>query len=72
MQPVFPQFKEANPDGDGQGILEMEKSDPIPTVPPKAEFGGGTKFDVPKPSNRDASKVKPRTPAKKSSTKKSK
>jgi len=32
MQPLLPNIKAAEPDGDGQGILEMEKSDPIPTV----------------------------------------
>jgi hypothetical protein len=32
MQPMLPHIKAAEPDGDGQGILEMEKSDPQPTV----------------------------------------
>jgi hypothetical protein len=32
MQPVFPQIKAASPNGDGQGILNMEKQEEEPTV----------------------------------------
>lgn len=32
MQPIFPQIKEANPNGDGQVILEMDKSEAHSTV----------------------------------------
>ncbi len=39
MQPVFPTMKEANPNGDGQGILEMERQEAEPTVPKKTKTG---------------------------------
>lgn len=37
MQPMLPNLKAADPGGDGQGILNMDKSDASPTVVPPAK-----------------------------------
>lgn len=66
MQPVFPQIKAANPNGDGQGILNMEKQDTQSTIATKTQTG----FNEVDREEAAVSRVKPAKSKKKAKAKK--